>query len=279
MTSVGAHSIRHYFVDEAGDGNLFNRRGQVVVGSPGCSRYFILGLLDIPEPARIARDLHDLRTSLLADPYFKGVPSMQLEARKTALAFHAKDDLPEVRREVFALLREYTDLGFFAVVRNKLKLLDYVRQRNEREPATYRYHPNELYDFLVRSLFKDRLHKDDAYQITFATRGRSDRTAALSDALRAARRRFADQRGIVSQAYIHVVAATPQISLGLQAADYFLWALQRFYERREDRFFNLLWPAFRLVRDLDDTRQARYGIYYTQKRPLTLATLPDEPGI
>ena len=67
MTSVGAHSIRHYFVDEAGDGNLFNRRGQVVVGSPGCSRYFILGLLDIPEPARIARDLHDLRTSLLAD--------------------------------------------------------------------------------------------------------------------------------------------------------------------------------------------------------------------
>jgi hypothetical protein len=31
--------------------------------------------------------------------------TMQLAARKTAIAFHAKDDLPEMRREVFALLR------------------------------------------------------------------------------------------------------------------------------------------------------------------------------
>jgi hypothetical protein len=30
---------------------------------------------------------------------------MQLESRKTALAFHAKDDIPEVRREVLSLLR------------------------------------------------------------------------------------------------------------------------------------------------------------------------------
>jgi hypothetical protein len=40
----------------------------------------------------------------LADPYFKGVPSMQADAKKTALFFHAKDDLPEVRREVFRVL-------------------------------------------------------------------------------------------------------------------------------------------------------------------------------
>ena len=271
-------SIRHYHVDEAGDGVLFNRKGHPIVGTPGCSHYFILGFLDIPDAGPLGSDLQDLRASLLADPYFRGVPSLQPAARKTALAFHAKDDLPEVRREVFALLRRHTDLHFFAVVRNKHKLLEYVRQRNERDP-TYRYHPNELYDYLVRRLFRDRLHKDDQYNITFAKRGRADRTAALVDALQAARRRFAERWGIVSHAPIRVIPATPATSPGLQAADYYLWALQRFYERREERFLTLLWPSFRLVHDLDDTRQARYGVYYTKKRPLTLAALESLPGI
>jgi hypothetical protein len=62
--------------------------------------------------------------------------------------------------------------------------------------------------------------------------------------------------------------------------DYFLWMLQRFYERREDRYLEFLWPQFSLVHDLDDTRQNAYGVYYTQKKPLTSAALEnDSPGI
>ena len=98
-------STRYYFVDEAGDGTLFNKKGRVIVGTEGCSRYFILGLVDISDPDGVGCKLQNLRARLLEDPYFKGVPSMQPEAGKTAVAFHAKDDLPEVRREVFSLLR------------------------------------------------------------------------------------------------------------------------------------------------------------------------------
>lgn len=274
---VNPTSIRHYFVDEAGDGTLFNRRGHIIIGTEGCSRFFILGILDISEPESLGREMEGLRASLLADPYFAKVPSMQPHAKKTALAFHAKDDVPEVRREVFHLLLRH-DLRFLAVVRDKHKLLDYVRQRNERDPV-YRYHPNELYDYLVRRLFKNLLHKDDAYRICFARRGRSDRTEALRKALETARQRFGAQWGIASNAPIHVAPATPPESPGLQAADYFLWALQRLYERKEDRYVELLWPAFRMVHDLDDTRQARYGVYYSQKKPLTLAALKGASGI
>lgn len=95
----------------------------------------------------------------------------------------------------------------------------------------------------------------------------------------AARRRFSAQRRITSTAPMHVIASTPSTCAGLQAVDYFLWALQRLYERQEDRYVELLWPAFRLVNDLDDTRQAKYGVYYSQKKPLTLAALEDLPGI
>ncbi len=270
---------RHYFVDEAGDANLFNRKGRLLYGEKGCSRYFILGVLDIPDPDHISQELNAIRTQLLADPYFRKIPSMQPEARKTALTFHAKDDIPEVRREAFAYLSKQ-DLRFFAVVRDKSTVADYAVQRRERD-GKYRYQPNELYDYMVRALFKGLLHKDDAYTVHFSKRGAQDRTIALRTALEIAQERFAHRWGIQSKSTLNVVAQTPALSGGLQAVDYFLWALQRFYERREDRYLDFLWPQFRLVQDLDDKREHPYGRYYTQKGPLTLAALPDNglPGI
>ncbi|MDI6769775.1 MAG: hypothetical protein QMD04_08875 [Anaerolineales bacterium] len=222
--------------------------------------------------------MNAIRTQLLAGPYFKKVPSMQPEARKTALAFHAKDDVPEVRREVFTYLSKQ-NFRFFAAVRNKSAVADYAVQRRERD-GNYRYQPNELYDYMVRSLFKGLLHKDDAYIVYFSKRGAQNRTAALRTALEIARERFARRWGIHSNAVLSVVAQTPPQNGGLQAVDYFLWSLQRFYERREDRYLEFLWPQFSLVQDLDDKREHPYGCYYTQKKPLTEAALNDSlPGI
>jgi hypothetical protein len=270
--------IRNYFVDEAGDGNLFAERGRVIVETPGCSRYFILGMLDIPEPESLDANLAALRAGLLADPYFKHVPSMHPEGKKTALSFHAKDDLPEIRREVFKQLMQH-DLRFFAVVRDKHKAVAYVHQRNTSQSG-YRYHPNELYDYMVRRLFKNLLHKDDGYNIHFSKRGKEDRTIALVQALDRTRQRFAVEQKIRSAAMVKVLPQIPHEQGGLQAVDYFLWALQRFYERREDRYLEFIWPSVHLVHDLDDTRENAYGVYYTQKRPLTLATFDKSlPGI
>ena len=84
---------------------------------------------------------------------------------------------------------------------------------------------------------------------------------------------------------MRIIPTTPAHHAGLQAADYFTWALQRLYERGEDRYVTYLWPRFRLVMDLDDTRQAQYGVYYTQKKPLNRAVLErrlrhkEKPGI
>jgi hypothetical protein len=269
---------RYYFVDEAGDGTLFDARGRVLIGEKGVSRYFIVGVLDVRNPDLLQQELNDLRQTLLADPYFRKVPSMQPQTRKTALMFHAKDDVPEVRREVFALLQKH-ELRFLAVVRNKQRVLDYVRQRNAAEPS-YRYHPNELYDYMVRILFKNLLHTDERYEICFSRRWGQDRTVALKQALQTAQARFTQQWGKQTTSTISVTPRNTEESCALQAVDYFLWSLQRFYERREDRYVELLWNSFRLVHDLDDVRKTPYGVYYTRKKPLTLAALDDDsPGI
>lgn len=218
--------IRRYFVDEGGDSTLFASKGRVIIETPGCSRFFILGLMDVLDPARLQRAFDDLRARLMNDPYFKDVPSMRANGQKTARTFHAKNDLPEVRKEVFTLLRNTDGLRYFAVVADKWRVLEYVRQQNERNPG-HRYHPNELYDYLTRRLFKNLLHKDGGYEIVFSKRGKSDRTAALRQALEAARERFAKQWNVVSNAPMQVLAGAPSAHAGLQAVDYFTWALQR----------------------------------------------------
>jgi hypothetical protein len=64
-------------VDEAGDPTLFHSSGKPIVGTPGCSRFFIIGKLEVDDPAALAKALTDLRQELIADPYFAGVESFR----------------------------------------------------------------------------------------------------------------------------------------------------------------------------------------------------------
>ncbi|MBA3485509.1 MAG: DUF3800 domain-containing protein [Pirellulales bacterium] len=267
----------HYFVDEAGDPVLFNRHKQIVVGKEGCSRYFMLGLLEVAEPDALAQKLETLRAELLADPYLSQVESMKPARRKTAYVFHAKDDCPEVRREVYRCLVE-SDVRFFAVVRDKLRIATLVREHNLKKPS-YRYHPNQLYDRCVSRLFKQRLHKEGGYRIWFSERGSKPRTEALDAALTHARRNFRFKSPDSAQPPIEIAPSSPRRTICLQAVDYFLWALQRLYERGEDRFWEYVTSKVSLVHDVDDTRTKEYGAYYTRDNPLTAEKRKKEPGI
>jgi hypothetical protein len=262
---------KHYFVDESGDGVLFNRNGRPLLLDPGIPQFFMMGLLDVAEPDTLQQDMDALRRRLTADPYFAGVPSMKPEARKTALAFHAKDDVAEVRREVYALLLRH-ELRFTAVVKRMRAVLTYVTSRNQADPK-YRYHPDDLYDLTVRRLFRQRLHAHDIYDIWFARRNKSDRTRVLASTLVAVRDGFCEKLQVPARSQIVVRSANLEDHAGLQAADYFLWAIQRAYERGEDRFVKLMWPKIALVQDVDDQREKPYGRYYTEKRPLTAEAL------
>ena len=62
----------------------------------------------------------------------------------------------------------------------------------------------------------------------------------------------------------------------LQACDYFLWALQRFYERGEERFLGAMWQQFVEVIDLDLPAPKQRGkprantVIFNEEHPLTL---------
>ena len=280
-TPTPKDDVQQLFVDEAGDPTLFANRGRIIVDTDGCSRYFMIGKLDVDDPAGLSRRLHELRERLCAHPYFSGVPSFDPVRGKTAVAFHAKDDLPEVRFQVYDLLVNEGDrLRFHAVVCDKLAVLKQVQARNAAD-AGYRYQQNELYDRLMRSLFGKFHRLADRYHVYVARRGTSDRNEALRKAIiehagKDFERTYGFTRGDADAWNIEVTV--PERNAPLQAVDYFLWGLQRFYEprchpvtgdaQREERFLQMLWPQIGEIHDLHFGPE--YGTFYTAAHPISL---------
>jgi hypothetical protein len=106
-------------------------------------------------------------------------------------------------------------------------------------------------------------------EIVFARRGKSDRATALASAIDRARSNFMLEYDIRSDKPISIRSAAPSDVCGLQAIDYFLWALQRLYERGEDRYYNYVAGHYRVIMDFDDNRTKEYGAWYTDDNPLT----------
>jgi hypothetical protein len=267
-------SVNNYYVDEAGDLTLFNRRGHVIVGKEGVSQVFMVGVAYLPDPKATSHMLDQLRADLLADPYFKDVPSMQRHTQKTAIYFHAKDDLPEVRREVLKLLPQLGAKVQIAIKRKEY-LVKTARLLHQRQS---KLSPDDVYDGLVKRLFKRILHTAQKNRIVFARRGKSVRQHALEEAIARAKSNFEKKTGIASDSETIILSGYPSQYVGLQVIDYYLWALQRMYERGEDRFFHLLAPAYRLIMDLDDTRNKPYGEWYSDRNPLDLKKIKPVAG-
>lgn len=280
MSTNGEPDVCHLFVDEAGTPDIFDAKGRVNIGKPGCSRFFFLGMLEVDDPEKLADALKALREQLMSDPYFATAESFKPERKKTALLLHAKDDLPDVRVKVFDLLRSMgSALRFRAVVCDKDAIR--VREEKKREAAPgYRYNPDHLYDELARSLFGKFTRMADGYRLRIAKRGNKDRNAALRTALEHAEADFTQSFGFSrggADAW-QTIVTNPKETICLQACDYFLWALQRFYEPREHpqtgettyevRFLNSIWPQVTQIHDLHFG--PAYGTFFTSSNPLSL---------
>jgi hypothetical protein len=191
---------------------------------------------------------------------------MSSGAKKTAGCFHAKDDCAEVREKVFRLLGGW-NIKVKVGIRRKQVLVNEVRLKEGRGTP---WNADFVYDNMVKTLFKNSLHSADENIIVFARRGKSARGKMLAAAIERARTNFARATGIAAKAPTKINASTPSESCGLQTIDYFLWALQRLYERKEDRYFNFLSEHYRLIMDFDDKRTGKsYGRWYSDQDPLT----------
>ncbi len=247
-----------FFVDESGDPTFYDRSGNLIVGVGGCSKLLILGFIETADPEPMRASLRILQTQLITDPYFADVPSL----KKTGVAFHAKDDLPEIRYEVFKLLAQFNFKAQFVVARKIESVF-----RNE-----FQAQENRFYDHLVAQLFQNCLHRSTENRIYFAKRGSRQRQAPLAAAIRHGIGRFEAKWNTSVTTTYTVQAQSPSGEPCLSICDYLNWAVQRGYTRGEMRYYKYVEDKVSLIADIYDG--AKYPKnWYNRRNPFHISKI------
>ncbi len=253
----------HRFLDEAGDTTFFGKGHECIIGTEGVSKSFIIGMVKFKQPlVELRKQMMEMQKEVELDPYYRGVPSIIKKVQSGGFFFHAKDDLPEVRKIFFEYIKKL-DCSYEAVVARKIPEI-FIRKHNGKEA--------EFYADLLSHLLKNKFKLGKRLILNLAERGNSTRHTTLIAALDKATRRFNSKNPDkkIETAIVFNIQ-NPRTEPLLNIADYFCWAIQRVFERGEMRFYEFLLERISLVVDLYDVSNWKGSKnYYTRKNPLTL---------
>jgi hypothetical protein len=232
----------HRFLDEAGDTTFFGKGKIPIVGKEGVSAYFLLGILTLNEPVKAVRKkIMDLQTQISYDPYFVTVPSIQKKKSRVGYFLHAKDDVPEVRKMAFELIN--TINCHFDVVTGKKDYGIYEKKHNGNQ--------SEFYADLLSHLLIDNLNDYDRLVLNIAHRSQctthKNLELGLEMAIKIAKNKYPDYSNCCKIVFNVQQPTTEPI---INIVDYFLWALQRKFERNETRYVDFLGNRIRSVQNL-----------------------------
>lgn len=248
---------KYYFVDESGDPTFFNKHGECLLGQQGCSALLILGFILTDNPKNLRQAISTLQQEIIADEYLKDIPSIQ----KTKIAFHAKDDVPEVREKVFKLIKSLDFKAEFIVARKRLDIFTKRHQRNE----------DIFYNELVSRLFERKLHTQDNV-ICFSKRGNKLKQHHLQSAIQSAIINFENKHSQKVETQTKILIQIPSSEPCLQIIDYMNWALQRAYIKQDMRYLNFVKDKVSFICDIYDLDKYPNN-FYNRKNEFALEKL------
>ena len=277
MSEKALHTT-HRFLDEAGDTTFYGKKRRNIIGTEGVSNCFILGMVSFHQPLEILRQqITALQEQVAGDAFFQ-VPSVQKKIANGGYFFHAKDDLPEIKK----LFLDYIlrlDFSFEAIA---------ARKSVERFATKHKDKEEYFYADVLSHLLKNKLHSGEKLVLNIGEKGTSTKNNNLALALEKAKQRYAINQtadnlrraqpgeaiDLVSrhhvQANIVFNETRPLREPLLNVTDYLCWVVQRVLERGEVRYYNYMLEKIGLVVDLYDTEKYEgYRNYYTKENPLT----------
>lgn len=244
-----------FYVDESGDTTFYNKKGVDLIKKGSASKVFMVGYLETAIPNQITKAFQNIKNEISKDEYTKSVPSIQ----KSINYFHAKDDCPEVREKVFKAIKKLDFKAFIIVARKKP---DHFRNKFDLKAS-------KLYTYMVEKLFENRLHLYSNIDIYFSKMGNTVREQNMKDALENAKKEFYKKWGQKNQGEIRVFIQEPSQIQPLQLIDYVLWAVNRFYEKGEERYYQFIKEKISLIQDIFDFKMYPKN-YYSDKNPLDI---------
>ena len=252
----------HHFLDEAGDSTFYGKGKIPIIGTNGVSNVFILGMLTVNEPLPQLRErIIELQKSVETNIYYKNIPSVVKRVEKGGFYFHAKDDIPELRKEFYDFILK-TECSLQVVVGRKIVTL-FENKHNGNEP--------EFYADLLSHLIADKLKEKGKLVLNIAEKGNSTKQQNLEEGLLKAKKIFMNQSPdeVENSKVLFNVSKFVDEPL-LAISDYLCWTVQRIFEKGETRFYEYMQSKIPFVVDLYDEENAREGKnIYTKDNPLT----------
>lgn len=252
----------HRFLDEAGDTTFYGKGRIPIIGTDGVSNTFILGMVNFKEPLPPIRNrIKELQKSIESNEYYNSVKSVMKRIDKGGFYFHAKDDIPEIRKEYFDFILGI-NCSFQAIVGRKIISL-FENTHNGKD--------TDFYADMLSHLIKDKFEKYPKLVLNIAERANSTAINNLEKGLEKAKKRFISNnpdKPIISQISfnVHKYQNEPLLSI----ADYLCWVVQRVFERGEIRYYNYMMEKISLVVDLYDKKSYNNSKnYYTKNNQLT----------
>lgn len=196
---------KHYFVDEAGNFDFSTKRD--------ASRYFILTTVSM-DACAAADALIPLRRELA----WEGLPIIDY--------FHATTDKQNIRDRIFAEIAKM-DIGIYATIFEKRKTVPRRQQMMPFYKLTWYHH--------AKNTIPDLVADDEELHVIAASIGTKKTqisvASAIKDVVHQCGRRNDTTR----------VSHWPaSVDPCLQVADYCCWAIQRKWERNDDRSYKLV---------------------------------------
>lgn len=195
--------------------------------------------------------------------------------KSTSIAFHACKDVAEVQQEMFRLLPRLNATVQIAI-RRKHEMFMESQELHARTGA--RLTPNMMYDDLVGPTLHGLIPRIKPTSVLFARRTNGDRIAALKKAVKEGLEYRLGTGDPTFMERMSVQAGQPSDAAGLQVVDYYLWAVQRLFERGQPRYFITVAGAYHRIIDLDDKRAGPDGTVYDADNPLTLDKIKPVAG-
>ena len=241
--------MQYFFVDESGDTTFYNKKGASILGQEGCSPLLIIGFIQACNPKLLREKILTLHKEIAGDAYLQNIPSL----RKTKIAFHAKDDVPEVREKVFKLIKTLEFKAEFVVARKRLDIFAKRHERNE----------DIFYNEIISRLFERKLHLHDNV-IYFEKRGNKLKQHHLAHAIKVAILNFEGKYSKKVETDTQIYVQIPSDEPCLQIIDYINWSIQRAYIKSDMRYFNFIKEKISLIIDLYDFDKYP-GNFYNRK--------------
>lgn len=252
----------HRFLDEAGDTTFYGKGKKNIIGTNGVSKVFILGMIKIKDPLDEVREKINSLQNKISNNEFYQVPSVIKKKKKNGYYLHATDDLPEIRKEMFDLIKTINCSCEAVVGRKSIEMYETKHKGKEEY----------FYADLLSHLLKNKLSKHEKLVMHISERGKSTKNHNLELAFLKAKQRFSKINGnkkIRTKVVFNV--NYPTIDPLLNLSDYFCWTIQRVFERGEIRYYNYLKEKIKLVVDLYDFEKYNnwQNYYDNKKNPLT----------